>query len=98
MHVTDYTVCQEIIHKVHVETVATLNPAEVVISVLALCKCSQRDIGAFGGIALKGSNRKMYYCECVFAKTGSSWKLWICRALKANNAILYGCVDSAVFK
>lgn len=61
MHVTDCMVYQEIIQKVHVETVATLNPASSYFHSRSVkmqpmgygCICPE-------GLLVKGSTRKMY--------------------------------------
>lgn len=61
MHVTDYTVYQEIIQKVRVKTVATLNPAS---SYFHSCSVKMQPMGYWcicpEGLLVKGSTRKMY--------------------------------------
>lgn len=61
MHVMDFTVYQEIIQKVHVETVATFNPAS---SSFHSCSEQMHTMGYWcicpEGLLVKGSSRKMY--------------------------------------
>lgn len=98
-HVTDYTVYQEIIQKVRVETVATLNPAS------SYCHSRSVQMQPTGywcicleGLLVKGSSRKMYCCKCALQKQVVVGDCGFVMPKKTNNAVLCGCVDSAVSK
>lgn len=99
MHVTDYTVYQEIIQKVHVKTAATLNPAS---SYFCSCSVKMQLMGYWcicsEGLLVKGSSRKMYCCKHALQRQVVVGDRRFVVPKKTNNAVLCGCVDSAVSK